>query len=168
MGSCLPDFGLQGGSCSLAALQPWRRQGLEIQPKSGNTATLQHCNTAPLPVHNSPKEETVMKVKRLPRIDFSRYKRSPYLEVVYCAVRGHFVFPEGSRARTPCPLCQPDDLKGRSCCWDFTSGSWYCHSCRSGGDAVNMLREVLKLTAVEAAKWLEQRGGASDSGVLVG
>lgn len=108
-----------------------------------------------------------MKRRVLPPINFRAYRKPIYLHAVYDEIgRGTARFGQ-SYARESCPLCQQTDERGRNFAWNFDKCSWYCHKCRRGGDALELAKLFWKCSVVEAAKWLEQRGGPAGSGLVL-
>jgi hypothetical protein len=108
-------------------------------------------------------------VKRrvLPPINFKAYRKPIYLHVVYDDFgRGTARYGQ-SYSRESCPICQGTDERGRCFVWNFAACSFYCHKCKANGDALELVRRIWKCSVVEAAKWLEQRGGPAGSGLVV-
>ena len=103
----------------------------------------------------------------LPRIDFKAYRKPQFLYAVYDEWgQGGMVYRMRYK-RESCPICQRPDRRGRSFSWSFERCSFYCFSCRAKGDALELVRVLKGCSVVEAAKWLEERGGTSGSGLLL-
>lgn len=103
----------------------------------------------------------------LPKINFKAYRHSRYLRACYYEWgRGAMVY--GLRyVRESCPLCQPPGSRSRVFSWSFDKCAYYCHKCKARGDAIQLVRDVSKCSAVEAAKWLEQKAGPAESGLVI-
>lgn len=54
-------------------------------------------------------------------------------------------------ARGHCQLCKPTDSGGKMLKVDFDRGIWYCHSCREGGDGVQLFSLLGRCDVYEAA-----------------
>ena len=108
-----------------------------------------------------------MNRRLLPAINFKAYRKPIYLRIVY----DEFGVEVGGRMRSyhrsPCPLCRSESSRGRCFAWSFEKCSWYCFKCKMRGDALELVRLMLSCSAVQAAKWLEQRGGPAGSGLVI-
>lgn len=103
----------------------------------------------------------------LPKINFRAYRHERYLRAVH-EVYGQGVLIHRVRyARESCPLCQPGERGGRCFSWSFERCAFYCFKCGAKGDAVELVRRLIGGKVVDAAKWLEQRGGPSGSGLVL-
>ena len=108
-----------------------------------------------------------MNRRLLPRINFKAYRRPIFLHAVYDEYgRGTARYGQ-SYSRESCPICQGVDERGRSFAWNFDGCSFYCHKCKKGGDALELVKLIRKCGVVEAAKWLEERGGPAGSGLVL-
>jgi len=108
-----------------------------------------------------------MKRRVLPPINFKAYRKPIYLHAAYDEWgRGTARYGQ-SYSREACPLCHGVDERGRCFAWNFSGCSFYCHKCKKGGDALELVKLILKCSVVEAAKWLEERGGPAGSGLVV-
>lgn len=108
-----------------------------------------------------------MVMLRKPRIDFKKYRQRRYLVAVFMEF-GKGRWWEGmSYSRTFCPLCHYDSKRAaRMGWWNFAAGFYHCHNCKETRDAIGMVCYLLKVDAVDACKWLEEKAGAADSGLV--
>ncbi len=102
-----------------------------------------------------------------PWVNFGAYRHPRYMLAVYAEFGATTLVYSVESLRAPCPLCRPGMRTGRELAVCFTSCSWYCQRCKKGGDAIQLVRELTGATAIEAAIWLEERGGVSGSGVVL-
>ena len=118
-----------------------------------------------VPLNNSGALNVVKFVK--PRINFKAYRKPAYMLAVH-KVFGPDVMVYAVRYRRgPCPLCCPVKYNARCFSWSFEKCAFYCHSCKAKGDALELVRLLMKCSVVDAAKWLEERGGPSGSGIVL-
>jgi len=108
-----------------------------------------------------------MKRRVLPPINFRAYRRPVYLHAVHDEFGTGLVMHRQSYKRSPCPICSGDNTRQRCFAWNFDLCSFYCHACKKGGDALELVKLLLKCSVVEAAKWLEERGGPAGSGLVL-
>lgn len=108
-----------------------------------------------------------MNRRMLPKVNFKAYRKPQFLYAVYAEFGREYLGWKARYARGCCPLCQPDLSKGRAFSWSFEKCAYYCHSCKARGDALDLVMRLLGLKLMDAAKWLEQRGGPSGSGLVV-
>jgi len=102
-----------------------------------------------------------------PRINFKAYRRPIYLLACYSMWAPETVVYAGRYRRGACPICGPDKKPSRCFSWSFEKCAFFCHSCKAKGDAVELVRLLMKCSVVDAAKWLEERGGPSGSGIVL-
>lgn len=108
-----------------------------------------------------------MKRRVLPRIDFKKYRKPRYLLACHSEWgRGAVVYAAGYK-RESCPLCQGANAEGRVFSWSFEKCAFYCHRCKATGDALQMVRLMLRCNVIEAAKWLEEKAGPAGSGLVL-
>lgn len=106
-------------------------------------------------------------VKRiLPRINFKSYRQPKYLEAVHREYAREARVYIGRYARGACPLCTPAVKASRCFSWSFEKCSFYCHACKQKGDALELVKLLRRCSVIEAAKWLEERGGPAGSGLV--
>lgn len=105
--------------------------------------------------------------KNLPRIDFKKYRTRNYFEGVFVQYSPTPMMVLRRYARTPCPICQPGVLVGRSVNWNFEKCVWYCFRCLRNGDALDLVCMMEKVDIVTAAKMLEDCFGSSDAGLVL-
>lgn len=108
-----------------------------------------------------------MNRRLLPRVNFKAYRHPKFLRAVYDEYGKEFLGWKARYARGACPLCQSDAAKGRAFSWSFEKCAFFCHSCKARGDALELVMRLRGCSLMEAAKWLEQRGGPSGSGLVV-
>lgn len=108
-----------------------------------------------------------MNRRLLPKVNFKAYRRPQFLYACYAEWGKEYLGWKARYARGCCPLCQPTKEKGRSFSWSFEKASFYCHSCKKRGDALELVMLMTGCDLMSAAKWLEQRGGPSGSGLVV-
>jgi hypothetical protein len=101
----------------------------------------------------------------LPSIKFKAYRKPSYLRIVYDEFGTEIGGRIKSYHRSPCPICRSDSARGRCFAWSFEKCAFYCFKCKARGDALELVRLLLTCSVVDAAKWLEQRGGPSGSGL---
>jgi DNA primase len=65
---------------------------------------------------------------------------------------------EGETWRTKCPLC--DRSQNRAFALTPLISRWYCHSCKSHGDALELVMRMQKTSKVKAAQWLQNNFGS--------
>ena len=107
-------------------------------------------------------------VKRiLPRINFKSYRQPRYLLAVYAVFAPETIVYAGRYRRGACPICGPSKRPSRCFSWSFEKCSFYCLACGEKGDALELVRLLMKCSVMEAAKWLEERGGPSSSGLVL-
>lgn len=108
-----------------------------------------------------------MNRRLLPRINFRAYRRPIYLHCCYDEWGWGAVKLGQSYTRGSCPICESADQRTRSFAWNFDKCSFYCFKCGRNGDALELVKQVKKCSVIEAAKWLEERGGESGSGLVL-
>jgi hypothetical protein len=103
---------------------------------------------------------------KLPRIDFKKYRQPRALMACY-DLWGKGVAFRGQRfKREACPLCCKPGRGDRCFSWDFASCSFYCHKCGAKGDALELVKRMLCVNIIQAAKWLEAKLGPTGSGLV--
>lgn len=108
-----------------------------------------------------------MKRRVMPPINFKLYRKPSYLYAVYDEWgSGGMVYRQSYR-RESCPICCHSDKRSRCFSWSFERCAFYCFSCRAKGDALELVQRLKRCSVVEAAKWLEERGGPSGSGLVL-
>ena len=108
-----------------------------------------------------------MKWVSLPKIDFKKYRHERYLRAVHEEYGQGVLIHRVRYARESCPLCQPGTRGGRCFAWSFERCAFFCFRCGAKGDALELVRRLKGVKVVEAAKWLEERGGPSGSGLVL-
>lgn len=66
-----------------------------------------------------------------------------------------YIRPGHGVTKIRCPFHQPD--KTPSCVIFDSNNSFYCFGCGEGGDSIHFIQTALKLSFIEALKWLEER-----------
>ena len=108
-----------------------------------------------------------MKRRVLPPINFKAYRRPVYMHAVHDEFGLGVVMHRQSYKRGPCPICHGGGERPRCFAWDFDKCSFYCHACKKGGDALELVKLLKGCSVIEAAKWLEEQGGPAGSGLVL-
>ncbi|MFW6119266.1 MAG: hypothetical protein ACOC7S_02940, partial [Planctomycetota bacterium] len=72
----------------------------------------------------------------------------------------------GEKTFIPCPACERDANNGKPphhCTLAADKPIWHCHKCGESGDAVGLLKAVLRCEAGRAFQWLRDRSFLPDS-----
>ena len=91
------------------------------------------------------------------RIDFAALKRRISIEPV-CDWLGIKLKKTGHQKRGPCPICEHESNR----CFVITPklGLFYCFGhCQSGGDVIELVAQVKKITHQDAARLLVKHFG---------
>ena len=63
----------------------------------------------------------------------------------------------GRGKRIFCPICQPSG--GKTPDLDIFDGGWKCYKCGKGGDVIDLVVLLGRMSKAEAIRWIEQRTG---------
>lgn len=106
-----------------------------------------------------------MKANRMPTVDFKVYDTDHFFALVYAEYVSGGPVTNRISVRSACPLCERTEASGRKCSWNFFFRRWYCHGCGKHGDALEMVQQKRECSVMQAARWLEQKGGPTESGL---
>lgn len=90
-------------------------------------------------------------------IDFQKFNETVHLADVAKALKitATRFFPTWIRSQ--CPICKHPDY--HACKVEWEKGLWYCHRCKSGGNALKLAVRILGGNSFTAAKIVCQRLG---------